>query len=352
MGNEPPPIRVSRATRVPLSITTSLSRRLRCVSLLMMLVVVGGHSPFVSKDTPVWAVIFDGPWAVTFFFWTSGLLLFSRGYRPLRDYVFLVKKRGRSLLLPYLLWCGLGAFCYFLPTAYWTEWMGYWLAHAPEGASRVSTALYVTVLHPVPFPLWYLRTLFLLILLYPVLWLLLRRLGLGIVALVLVYQEFLGQHITPISGQHTYSLIYFLLGGWFGLNGRDPDALAHGVKAPWVYGALWIICLVAKVTLGFESGLVGLLGLFAVWVCYPLYGRAVGKTIGWIAPLSFFIYAFHEPFMDITLGKFILAPSGQDPIVPFLLPLAPAVAVAVAILVGSMLRKVAPSAYALLTGGR
>jgi len=209
------------------------------ISLLMALVVVGGHSPFSSEQTRAWGTVFDGPWAVRYFFLVSGFLLFVRRRRPLGDYGSLFLRRTRTLLVPYLVWCALGALCYLLPEAYWTRWMGHWTArYGAMSLGNLGGVFSQTVLHPVPYPLWYVRSLYLFVLAYPLIHFGLRRLGLGLVVGLLLYHVFLGPHLVPVGAVHIQSLAYFMVGGWFGFRGLDPERAGDALPWPLLYAAL------------------------------------------------------------------------------------------------------------------
>jgi len=110
--------------------------------------------------------------------------------------------------------------------------------------------------------------------------------------------------------------------------------------------------LILKITTGYESHFVGVIGIVAVWTCYPYYGRMADKLLWRAAPFAFFLYAFHEPFMDILFGG-VMGSIVPSPIPTGLAVVgAPLLTVVIALGVGAVLKRHGPRVYGLLTGGR
>lgn len=166
---------------------------------------------------------------VPMFFLFSGYYMYAKpkAWWTKAVYVGEVKKRWKTLILPYLIWCTLPLIADQamllvkgepLP---WTSWS--------SGTSRL---LYAYVTGPENFPLWYVRDLILLAFLAPVIAWISQR---GLWLLALLYIVYLGGW-WPVEVPTIRGIVYFTLGAVLGSRQVDLISLAERAR-------LWLIPL-------------------------------------------------------------------------------------------------------------
>ena len=108
-------------------------------------------------------------WALPFLGLVSGYLFF-RTLRPtVAGFARKMRRRVRTLLLPFLIWSGLGVlFCVAVTHSPYADVSPYWTVNS------LSEALDRWLLHPVIYPLWFLQALMVCVLLSPLIYLLVR----------------------------------------------------------------------------------------------------------------------------------------------------------------------------------
>ena len=84
----------------------SASLKARIISFLAMLAVVAWHC-YCGSQLERWFIPAFCVWAVPWFFFLSGALF--RKTLDSKGYVAIVVQKIHSLLIPYILWCGIGA---------------------------------------------------------------------------------------------------------------------------------------------------------------------------------------------------------------------------------------------------
>lgn len=422
----------------PARLDAFLSQKLRFWSLVAMLLLVyvhayNLHSRYLQPFTPV-----DEPLSVgTFlqYFLANGLLRFRipilfaiSGYlfahhdagTPHRERA---KRRLRTLLVPYLLWSLIGlAFTWALEQYPYTRQLVQQAALSIFGPDAPFVSGYTPgqlllrwLLLPVPFQLWFLRSLLVLNLAYPWLraaidrlpgfyfgvaglfwlsesslprtalvllgvgaWLWLRTAGnraarwqwLGALVIVsgglmyLTATTRLLWVVEPALGplMEGSGLLFFALGVW--LRRRDKEVL---LQPHWFrllpFTGLWLGIVGLKTWLAFQFDeppfipmlllhrAAELLGVLVMWFGSNAMVRAAmqRRWFQWLTGFSFMIYVLHVPLVNYATEAMLLRWPQQQLLTFLLLPLA---VVALAVLLGAVLRRVAPAAYGVLTGGR
>ncbi|MFD2598317.1 acyltransferase family protein [Sphingobacterium corticis] len=152
--------------------------------------------------------------AVPSFFLFSGYFLFIQIKSwSLKVYSSLLKKRARTILVPYLMW-NLVAILAIVFKNLTFEYINLGSDGGIEGLKKASLfdIFWIT---PVNFPLWYLRDLIVMILLSPVIFYFLKYLGkIGLAALFFIYITRIESDIPGISST---ALFFFGLGSYFGI---------------------------------------------------------------------------------------------------------------------------------------
>ncbi len=283
-----------------------------------------------------------------------------------------VRRRLRTLGVPYLAWSAI-ALAITWGFEQWPVTRG-WVASAalsPFGPERafVSDYTWREVLQrwigiPAAFQLWFLLALLALNLLYPWIsrgvtrW---PRALFGVFGLLWI----VGLELPVVT---TAGLLFFTLGVWLARSGRDVSAPPAWFRTPEML-ALWLSLAAVHTTLAFAveqmSGprAMGMLllyrgietsGLLVAWFGgRVLAERAMARPwFAWLTGSSFVIYALHVPLVNyVTEGALARVGTGPGASLAVYL-LVPIGVIAMAVMVGTVLRGVVPGVYGVLTGGR
>lgn len=294
--------------------------------------------------------------AVPIFFLMSGYLFFV-GLEEWRTDVWIdkIKRRGRTLLLPYLLWnlIAIGfplikPYAVFLKGGEWPDVTIWWNL---IGGLRAFWS-------PLNYPLWFMRDLMVFIVLSPILFYYVKKSG--NVGLVLLYLAYVFNIWGNVSGLSEEGLFFFSLGAFLSVRRIDFTAICqkHRILA---------ICVAAPLVLAMvytygndDEAYRYVLRLFT------LFGSVA--TIGIVATLfqkgriqdhpllsssSFLVYAAHGtivlPFFQDILGK-VLPYNQIGLIIKFFS--APLLTVVLLVFCYYLLSKWMPKTLSVLTGGR
>lgn len=286
-----------------------------------------------------------------------------------------IKKRARTLLLPYFLWSGL-----FILIIYLAE-----LIPVAKQAIMASQVLQIDqtrmtlhdyhwdellsrwIFDPLPYQLWFLRVLFFYNLCYP----LIRRWVLGKKSKWVFFSIALFLWLTSFPAMlfDGEGLLFFSLGVWLQKTNFDIDQPKKCLN-PWYWGIACLAITAVKTWLAFKGfGLLGnyvyllmsvlhkfvvLSGLIAAWFGFNGVVRwcMTRKWFVWLSAFSFMIYALHAPLVAIVIDPFYAIlnyPYGYRMLTFILLPLT---LIICSIVIGALLRKGLPKVYSVLTGGR
>ena len=351
--------------------TQYLSDKLRILSLISIIFVLYIHSNF-HADEIEGMVMNDrfqefisemmGRCAVPLFYMVSGYLFFLKVPEEMASIYGKIKKRVRTLVVPYVIGClffiGFGVLLTVLPGV--SKYMN--SSVMPLFTTPVGEILRCIFYdagngYPCAFQLWFLRDLILIVATSPLWFMCLKHLKWGFVAVVFV--------LTYLDVPHVpfYSLFWFVLGGQLtkvriesiGKNGiRTVDLLAL-----CLFLVLSIVELFYSEMIDWRSLRIPiiLLGIVGTW---GLYDAVVGKDFNlsqhrWLATacqFTFFIYIFHEPTLNIV-RKLIVVVLGKNELgylTSYLI--SPWIFTVCAVFIGLLFRKYLPKVYNLCTGGR
>lgn len=349
-----------------------LSRKLRVVSFLLIVMVVMLHAHNLRDNSDllnfyVQNLISNGftKLCVVLFFLISGYLFVVNVEKAeFSTFLTKIKSRVRSVLIPYLLWSFIGMAIFF--TLQSLPGVRSFFNNALLSERSPSDLLYIWLLKPLPYQLWFLRHLFSVVLLSPLLYVVVKYLkypALLLIALLLLNVLLL----PPTALIGNVSLAAFSLGLWLSLHAQDLVMRRHPNIAWWTT-LLWAILVVGRVV--FESIkwldwgiwrplLVNLeygIGIVAIWSLYDLTQR--NKNVEHQAALpaflsfAFFLYLAHEPMLTI-FKKLLLKLLGTGTIGQLLTYfIAPAIVIVLCISIGMLLRRMVPKMYGVLAGGR
>lgn len=286
------------------------------------------------------------------FFFLSGLLFFN-GITQIKDCLTKIRKRVRSLLIPYLIWNVVFVLWYValncipgvkgfinsnilghFETTIWESLCFLWIA-------------------PASFPLWFLRDLMVMVGLSPIIYLFIKYLKIYGIMFYMLLSLFL-----PNSG------MFFILGATVAML-SDLDRLEKWLNVPLVICCI-VVFLGGCLFIAFQSKeykvstvltfVMGITGMIATWRGYDFIagGKCLKKGSFWAGLMgySFFIYLFHEPAFNIIkkIPIWLLGDSELTVTIFFLIN--PILMALVAIGVTKGLQKMVPNIYSVLVGGR
>lgn len=304
-----------------------------------------------------------GRCAVPLFYLISGYLFFMKVPDGVKSIGRKIRKRIKSLLIPYFIGCVFFVIFYsFIALLPWTSN----LINSSSSIMPLFQKPYSIILisifydggtgYPCAFQLWFLRDLILIVATSPLWYLCLKHLKWGFVAVVFVLTYFDVPHV-PF-----YSLFWFVLGGQLtkvkiemGGNGRTKVA---------IFG-LFLFLIISIIQLFFPDIInwsllripIILLGIIGAW---GLYDVVLGKDfslsrhqwLGIACQFTFFIYLFHEPTLNIV-RKLIVVVLGKNEfgyMSSYLI--SPWIFTVCAVFAGLLFRKYLPRVYDVCTGGR
>ena len=249
--------------------------------------------------------------AVPLFFFMSGFLFFNGVDRFGRsEYLNKLKSRVKRLLIPYLLW---GVFVVGVKYVFYK--IG--LENADYLFKDTLSWIYHIVWRPLNFQLWFIRDLFLVVLISPIIYFLFRRMRVFFVVLLggawlfwhkSVFALFgveycmFGENIFGIFGLDFVSLFFFSFGAWFALFNKD-FTLEFKRFFP-ITIVLYFIFIISKFVCNdvyfaeIFNRLAIVFGLIsAVAIVYMLVESGKAKRSMFLEQGSQFIYYYHIVFL-------------------------------------------------------
>lgn len=353
------------------NMTQYLSDKLRILSLISIIFVLYIHSGFHADE--IEGMLMNdrfqefisgmmGRCAVPLFYMVSGYLFFLKVPEEMASIYGKMKKRVRTLVVPYIIGClffvGFGVLMTVLPGV--SKYMN--SSVMPLFTKPVGEILRCIFYdagngYPCAFQLWFLRDLILIVATSPLWFMCLKHLKWGFVAVVFV--------LTYLDVPHVpfYSLFWFVLGGQL-TKVRIESIGKNGIKTVDLL-ALCLFLVLSIVELFYSEMIdwsslripIILLGIIGAW---GLYDAVVGKDFNlskhrWLVTachFTFFIYIFHEPTLNIV-RKLIVVVLGKNELgylTSYLI--SPWIFTVCAVFIGLLFRKYLPKVYNVCTGGR
>lgn len=235
---------------------------------------------------------------VPLFFIISGYLFFY-GVKNLRSsYLSKIKRRFRTLFIPYVVWNILALLSLLVMSS------SFFSNYSATREFQFSIKSFLSVFwnfegtsSPLNFPLWFIRDLMLLILFSPIIKLFIKYLRWGIVAITGLCWFFnleIGDMVP-----RCYSIFFFMLGSFMSINGDNllQFSRKYGMYAIVVYPCIAIIDMFTKGA-GFNiyihhiGIIVGIIGILFVVPLFLSRGKLIVHSN--LSGSSFFIFAFHS----------------------------------------------------------
>lgn len=298
--------------------------------------------------------------AVPLFYIISGYLFFlsmPKGVLSIKDKL---KKRCRTLLVPYLIANILTFIFYLILGLIATKvtligqavnfnvldiisYEGFW-----------GTLYLVFVNPPIAFQLWFVRDLMCVMLISPLIYISIRQLikmGGGKLWLIIIGLLFVFMYKTIF----VTAFVWFSLGSWLSL--YKIDLSSQKVHCLWAFFFLCLYILysfcVAYDFLPIEQArFIPLIGIPAIWLIYDVAIQYINfSKLQYLTSCSFFIYLIHEPLLNIFKKLPLLVDRGEIILIISYL-LTPPIFYLFGCWLSSILKKIIPQAYSIYTGCR
>lgn len=349
--------------------TQYLSDKLRVLSLISIIFVLDIHSRFQPNEI-MGMVYYDkiqlftsemiGRCAVPLFYLISGYLFFMKVPDGVKSIGRKIRKRIKSLLIPYFIGCVFFVIFYsFVALLPWTSNFINSSSSIMPLFQKPYSIILISIFYdggtgyPCAFQLWFLRDLILIVATSPLWYLCLKHLKWGFVVVTF------GLTYLQIPHVPFYALFWFVLGGQL----VNAKSLSGGGRSVIVTSVLFLV--ISGIQLFMTDVIdwklvkipVILLGIYSAW---GLYDTVVGEKFvlsqhQWLATacqFTFFIYLFHEPTLNIV-RKLIVVVLGKNELgylTSYLI--SPWIFTVCAVFIGLLFRKYLPKVYNLCTGGR
>lgn len=295
--------------------------------------------------------------AVPLYFLISGFLLF----RKQENYGKMLKKKAKTLLVPYLLWNAIVIAMFWIGQN--APYISRFFTDENNLISQYTLFRWLDAFlglnyhgYPAAYQLWFIRDLMVLTLLYPVWRWLLQRFPVATFA-VLISLWLLEWRVVFWDGEAT---LFFLLGAW--LVQHDPgmeklDSLKiHDILAGYM------LCVILEMGLVMSDRTFIAVHKIVVLMGGVLWLRLSKKIVAHnglytkinaFGGYTFFVYAFHEPMLTM-MRKVWTALIGNEGTAIQMIQYFSLIflAIAISLCAGWCLRRISPKLYGLLTGGR
>lgn len=346
-----------------------LSNKIRVLSALLILMVLYIHMYYTEGSGNLFILenIVGGGFcsvAVPLFYLISGYLFFLKVPDGLFSIVQKMKKRCRTLLIPYLV-ANILTFLFYalLNVITWKmpaidKVVNFKVLDVLMEKGLWATLELVFIAPPIAFQLWFVKYLMVVILFSPLIYFALKyavtktvyiRLAVAILLVVFIYGH------TMLAR----TVFWFVAGGLFAMARTGIENKRYGKFTTAFITALYVFLSVGAATgiLAPEwKRYIPLVGVPAIWLLYDLvadYNRKAveGELVLFFSKYTFFVYLCHEPLLNIFKKTPLLISRSETMfiasylIIPILFYLA-------ACLLGYCCRSIAPRLYSIYTGGR
>ncbi|QTQ14410.1 acyltransferase [Treponema parvum] len=351
------------------------SKRITSLRYLLICFVVFIHANLTPDNAinyyhydfaqPYWIEVFKnivcgtlGEAAVPLFFFFASILQFSKA----DTYPALLKKRSKSLFLPYVLWTFIAILMFFVGQSIpqtadffnnpinviknwnYKDWFGAFTYYDSDDNLRL----------PFVYQFWFLRDLMIFIILSPLLKLLCEKLS----AILPVFVFIAALREIPLGFTVSSRALFFYLAGYYTVKYEiDIFKIADKVKlyeyiVLFILAVVFDVCFAGKYRFGFIGTLISCL-FFLKISGYFIRNQKLYSKLDYLSGFSFFLYAVHAPFLGTAINKIsqkIIPLHGILTLVQFLA--AGILTIILGTLYGMVLKTICPPIFAFLTGGR
>lgn len=295
--------------------------------------------------------------AVPVFFIISGFLFFNGGFHK-GNYIKKMKRRIHSLLIPYIIWnTVMFILLYFKKGQTYSLIEIFWGNGEPwYSGTNYLGGEFVPSVSPVNFPLWYVRDLMVLCIISPLIYWLIRKTRIGIVAVFgLLYISYVWPHINF----NAEGLFFFTLGGYLSIENKSI------IVRNKIYTLIGSLALIFGVFLVLFNGLNSEYGIIlrpyytmiGSWFFINFFYKYDYNTPKILLDGTFAIYVLHAIIVSVVFN-FSLLLFGEICMHNVLAAICidcflyPSMIIAICIFLFFIIRKISPKFSAILFGNR
>ena len=294
-------------------ISIETSQKIKNMSLLSALLVILIHIKWVGNDSGVvelvYQIVRNGICniAVPYFFVVSGFFL-ARHFDDIGWYRIAISKRIRTLLVPYMLWSILTVLAFYVIDVVIVNLLSGNSVAIPSLRDMATGFIQIIGLDftrmPRVFPFWFIRALFLLVLISPLIKKLLERfdrvfmvaLFIGYIAVTFINNNSLRTLFE--CGFSVHAAFYFTVGVYIArYNISKPSKVANLCLCS-LGACLFVLRIVLAYIEPKHAGILGAVSLplilYLVWCCMPQTQLPV-----WLTSCAFPIYMMHLLFIHL-----------------------------------------------------
>lgn len=321
--------------------------------------------------------------AVPLFFFISGFLFFHNMDFNGNTYKRKLYTRTRTLLIPYFLWNAMTLFIDSIKALplfssiaksannsefhfSLTRLFNTFFNHERDNGILVVNIKDITEKidfnsYPIDVPMWYVRDLMVMVLMAPIIYYLIKRMGKWTIISIAIIKYCIISILLPHGGypsQFVTALFFFSWGAYFSIDKQNfAETMRKYYYAPFIYIPIAIIDMLTKNTdynfyihnLGILLGIVS-----AIIIASYFVEKKRVKINPTLANASFFIYALHGILL-VPVAKVLIKIFHLPDTIFTMLSLyfvTPTITIILCLVIYIMLRKHVPSVWTLLTGGR
>lgn len=339
-----------------MKVSSYISKKISTLSFVGIIFVVYIHSTLLNIEHYKWFVytqdFLRSIWNSFYpmFFAISGYFFFI-GIKGTRlDFIYKYKSRFKSLIIPYFFWNI--SFLMIMLT----------LKYNPVTASVINSDFsnlfslsifgwfHELFVKPFGFHLWFIRDLICIVFFAPLIWFLIKKIGYYFIFILII------AHIAFTDIIAIGSLIPFVVGATLAIRKNNIEKKISGFTLI-LLGLLTI--LIGFITVKF--GVIEVLQFYVAWIPFLFiwfgYDFLINKKVKIIPidrclPYTFFIYVFHEPYLNIFKKIFIKMGNSNECSVWVSYFISPIITVVLAIVLAKFLERITPGMYKVINGGR
>ena len=294
--------------------------------------------------------------AVPLFFLISGYLFINKSEFNFQVYKTKINKRFKTLVIPYLFWALFGLFIYFTLQSI-PQSQGFFTKKLIKDYSFWEW-INAIVNEPIPYQLWFLKDLIVMVFLSPLLYVILKKTKFLLPLFVFPFWTF-NQDTIFLTSE---SLLFFSLGIYIQL--FNKEFIEIKIQKLRILIFTWLVLITLKTMLGYLSystfiqnillKVSILIGIIAFWnlLSSKIFINHFEKQINKLVGFSFFIYVFHEPFLTI-LKKAMFSVMSKTPFSYLIIYLlAPLIIISISVFIAIFLKQKLYFIYKIITGNR